>query len=133
MAFVVDNSVVIAWFVGSQATAYTNRLRERARREALHAPAVWPLEFVNTLWGLQRRRLLRPHQVDEIIDRAVRLGVTVHGEPVGLASLLGLARQFTLSSYDASYLELAQRLGLPLAAKDAPLTAAAQRAGILLA
>jgi predicted nucleic acid-binding protein len=133
VAFVVDNSVVIAWFVGSQATAYTNRLRERARREALHAPAVWPLEFVNTLWGLQRRRLLRPHQVDEIIDRAVRLGVTVHGEPVGLASLLGLARQFTLSSYDASYLELAQRLGLPLAAKDAPLTAAAQRAGILLA
>jgi predicted nucleic acid-binding protein len=133
VAFVVDNSVVIAWFVGSQTTAYTNRLRERARREALHAPAVWPLEFVNTLWGLQRRRLLRANQVDEIIGKAVRLGVTVHGEPVGLASLLGLARQFTLSSYDASYLELAQRLSLPLATKDAPLIAAARRAGILLA
>ena len=133
MAFVVDNSVVIAWFVGSQATAYTNRLRERVRREALHAPAVWPLEFVNTLWSLQRRRLLRANQVDEIIGKAVRLGVTVHGEPVGLASLLGLARQFTLSSYDASYLDLAQRLGLPLASKDAPLITAAQRAGIFLA
>lgn len=133
MAFVVDNSVVIAWFVGSQATTYTNRLRERARREALHAPAVWPLEFVNTLWGLQRRRLLRAHQVDEVVNKAARLSVIVHGEPVSMPLLLGLARQFTLSSYDASYLELAQRLGLPLAAKNTPLIAAAQRAGIFLA
>ena len=40
MAFVVDTSAVIAWFIKDQATAHTNRLRERARREALHAPAV---------------------------------------------------------------------------------------------
>lgn len=133
MAFVVDNSVVIAWFVGSQATSHTDRLRERARREALHAPAVWPLEFSNALWNLEKRRLLRPHQVDAIVDKAARLGIIVHGEAVPLRSLLGLARQFAIASYDASYLELAQRLGMPLAVKDEILRTAAQRAGISLA
>ena len=130
MAFVVDNSVVIAWFIGDQATAHTNRLKERSRREILHAPSVWPLELVNSVWSLQKRRRLRAHQADEIIGKATRLGVIVHGEPVAMQSLLALARQLALTSYDASYIELAQRLGMPLAAKDEMLLAAARRAGV---
>jgi hypothetical protein len=47
MAFVVDNSVVIAWFIGDQATAHTIRLKARLRREILHAPSVWPLDVAN--------------------------------------------------------------------------------------
>lgn len=47
MAFVLDASIAIAWFVGKQATPYTNRLRLRAKREPLHVPALWRLEVVN--------------------------------------------------------------------------------------
>ena len=130
MAFVVDNSVIIAWFIGDQATAHTIRLNERSRREILHAPSVWPLELVNSVWSLQKRRRLHAHQADEIIGKATRLGIIVHGEPVAMQSLLALARQLALTSYDASYIELAQRLGLPLAARDEVLLAAARRAGI---
>ena len=130
MAFVVDNSVVIAWFIGDQATAHTIRLKERSRREILHAPSVWPLELINSVWSLQKRRLLRAHQADEIIGKATRLGIIVHGEPVAMQSLLALARQLALTSYDASYIELAQRLGMPLAAKDEMLLAAARRADV---
>jgi len=130
MAFVVDNSVVIAWFIGDQATAHTIRLKERSRREILHAPSVWPLELVNSVWSLQKRRRLRAHQADEIIGKATRLGIIVHGQPVVMQSLLALARQLALTSYDASYIELAQRLGLPLAAKDEVMLAAARRAGV---
>jgi len=133
MAFVVDNSVVIAWFIGDQATAHTIRLKERSRREILHAPSVWPLELVNSVWSLQKRRRLRAHQADEIIGKATRLGIIVHGQPVVMQSLLALARQLALTSYDASYIELAQRLGLPLAAKDEVMLAAARRAGVPIA
>ena len=66
-------------------------------------------------------------------DAVEALGmVTDTGVPTarGLASL---ARRFALSAYDASYLELAIRLGLPIAAKDAPLSKAAIRAGVSLA
>ena len=42
MVFVLDASVAIAWFVGKQATAYTNRLRVKAKREPLHVSAVMP-------------------------------------------------------------------------------------------
>ena len=130
MAFVVDTSAVIAWFVKNQATAHTNRLRERARREALHAPAVLPLEIVNAVWQLQKRRRLSVHQADEIIAKATRLKINIHAETVPMQSLLGVARHHDLAAYDASFIELAQRLGLPLAAKDEALLAAARRAGV---
>jgi hypothetical protein len=56
LAFVIDNSLPVAWCVATQATAYSRRLLVRAEREAVHAPAVRPFEFVNTLWSLERRR-----------------------------------------------------------------------------
>ena len=130
MAFVVDTSAVIAWFIKDQATAYTNRLRERARREALHAPAVLPLEIVNAVWQLQKRRRLSTHQADEIVAKATRLKINIHAETVPMQLLLGVARHHDLAAYDASFIELAQRLGLPLAAKDEVLLAAARRAGV---
>ena len=45
---------------------------------------------------------------------------------------LALARQFGLSAYDAAYLELALREGLPLSTLDARLQAATQAAGVPL-
>ena len=130
MAFVVDTSAVIAWFIQDQATAYTNRLRERARREALHAPVMLPLEVVNVVWQLQKRRRLSARQADEIIVKATRLKIHVHAEMIPMQTLLGIARNYDLAAYDASFIELAQRLGLPLAAKDEMLLAAARRAGV---
>ena len=40
MAFIVDNSVMIAWLIDRHADAYTRRLSMRADREQLHAPAL---------------------------------------------------------------------------------------------
>ena len=49
-----------------------------------------------------------------------------------LRSILGLARSHKLTAYDAAYLELAMRLGLPLAARDDALEKAAQAVGVTL-
>lgn len=133
MAFVADNSVVIAWMTTSQANTYTRRLFIRAAREAVHVPAVWPFEFVNALWVMQRRKLMQPHQVDATLAQAQRLGLVIDAEPVDQAAILAAARRSGLLVYDASYLELAARRGLPLATRDASLARAARTAGIPLA
>jgi predicted nucleic acid-binding protein len=57
---IADANVTIAWFVRNQATGYTDRIRRQVRGERIHVPAVWPLEFANALWQLQRRKLLHP-------------------------------------------------------------------------
>nr|MDP9471767.1 type II toxin-antitoxin system VapC family toxin [Chloroflexota bacterium] len=49
---------------------------------------------------------------------------------VALGSVLGLSREQGLSAYDASYLELAAREGLPLATQDSRLRVAAERIGV---
>ena len=44
--------------------------------------------------------------------------------------VLDLAREERLTAYDAAHLELAMRLGIPLASKDADLCDAAERLGV---
>ena len=133
MAFIVDNSVMIAWLIDRQADAYTRRLSVRADREQLHAPALWPFEFVNALVVMQRRQLIREHQADACIIRATRIGVLVDSASLDMAALLNLARGMGVSAYDAAYIDLAQRRGLPLATRDTPLQRAARAAGVTLA
>lgn len=133
MAFVADNSITVAWSVSRQANRYSRQMLERSRREAVHAPHVWPLEFLNTLRVLERRARLLAHQVDGIVARMARMNIRVETGPANTRALLDLSRRFDLSIYDASYLELAMRRGLPLATRDDTLARAARAAGIPLA
>lgn len=130
MAFVLDASVAVGWVVGRQATAYSRRLRLRARREPYHAPTLWRLETVNALRSLERRRAISPDAADTAVDILERMQPVLHEAALPLPELLRLARKFDLSSYDASYLALALELRLPLACGDGPLKSALVRAGV---
>lgn len=133
MSLVVDASVVVAWFVRNQASAYTDRIRRQARSRRLYVPAVWPLEFSNALWQLQRRKLLSVPQVDTIIDLAELLDIVVHRETAPPRHWLALARKHALTSYDASYLDLALAVRHPVACRDGSLKDALRAAGVKLA
>ena len=130
MPLIVDASVALAWFVRDQADSYTDRIRRLARRQRLHVPAIWPLEFANALWQLQRRRILSREQVDTIIALAEPLEIAVHREVPVPRRALELARKHDLSTYDASYLDLALTLRYPVACRDDALRQALRRAGI---
>jgi len=130
MAFVADNSVIVAWFIATQATAYTRRLAQRAKREQVMVPALWPYEFVNVLAVHRRRGILAEHHVARFIHQAERL-VDIESTPQAMAAIERLAAEHELSAYDAAYLELALRLGLPLAVRDGRLREAASTAGCL--
>lgn len=128
MACVADNSVIVGWFVESQANAYTRRVRRHAAREGLLAPQLWPVEFASVLRGLERRRLVAPHNVDRIAASVQALEIALDSA-APLRELIALSRRFSVSCYDAAYLELALRRGVPLATRDSALARAAHSAG----
>ena len=130
MVFVADNSVVIAWFSRSQATPYTDRLFRRLERDEVIVPSVWPYEFANALAVLERRKILSATLADEIVESATRLITRIDHPPASSAALLAIARKHGLSAYDAAYLELAQRMRIPLAARDSALATVARKMGL---
>ena len=133
MALVADNSVVLAWFVKGQATPYTWGVLERAASgEAVHVPALWHQEFVNALIVLERRQRLKAGDAAQAFREVGNLNLVVDQKLVALEALADLARRYKLSAYDATYLELATRLRLPLACRDGPLKAALPKAGVAL-
>ena len=61
---------------------------------------------------------------------SLRLAVDPAERSRGFAETLRLARAHDLTPYDAAYLELGMRFGVPMATLDAPLLAAADREGV---
>ena len=130
MAFVADNSVIIGWFIPSQASDLTRKALRRSRRELVHVPALWQSEFSNVLVGLERRGLVAGHQVDAIVAKAERFGLEIHDAFASISPLIGLMRARGVKAYDASYLHLAALLNAPLYTRDGLLRAAARSAGL---
>ena len=130
--FVLDNSVAMAWFFGDEDHDYADTvLSALVQGEAL-VPSVWPLEFGNALLVAERRGRLQRANVSRALALANELPITVEPETPAraLTEIVALARDSQLSTYDASYLDLAIRLGLPLATQDDRMTAAARSSGV---
>jgi predicted nucleic acid-binding protein len=98
------------------------------------APGIWPLEVANALLVAERRKRISVAQVTALLGRIVQLPVSVEAiEPDrAFSQVLSVARQHQLTEYDAAYLELALRKGLPFATLDDRLRQAARKAGIRL-
>jgi predicted nucleic acid-binding protein len=132
MAFVVDCSVVARWFLPDEATRYSESVLDRLTQEAAYVPSLWASEFANVMLKLERQRQLKSGLAAGIFGRAEILGLVIDRQTPAPARLHDLARQFNLSAYDATYLELALRLGVPLACIDGGLKQAARTVGLLL-
>lgn len=130
MAFVVDNSVVCGWFIGNQATDYTEAVAARLLDEQAYTPSLWQLEFANVLRTACKRGTLGVQEAHEVLDQVGALAIMVDRDTPGPAAILSLALRYDLTSYDAVYLELALRLQLPIATQDAALMEAARAAGV---
>ncbi len=126
--FVVDNSVVMSWCFKDEANPYADSVLNRLKKASAYVPSIWPLEVVNVLLAAERRKLLSQADSVRFVGLLSQLPIFVeHGSPErAMKDLLGLARAHDLSSYDASYLDLAMKKGLPLATLDQKLRAAAQ-------
>jgi predicted nucleic acid-binding protein len=126
--FVVDNSVVMSWCFQDEGDTYAEAVLESLETAESFVPAVWPLEVGNVLLVAERRRRLSPASVVRFLALLGGLPIAVEQETSErmLKEILALAREHELSTYDASYLDLAMRLELPLATRDAALEKAAK-------
>lgn len=118
----------------AQATPETDRLLDAvASGSRFSVPALWLLELANALLVLERRRKLQPAERTEALEllRALAPMVDDDGSRHAFGRVSEIAAEHGLTVYDATYLELALREGLPLVTKDVGLRAAARRAGAL--
>ena len=130
-----DASVAIAWVHPGQATGETDAMLEGiAGGATLEVPALWPLEVANALLVLVRRGKLTDSERAAALRwlRGLRLRVDHEMATLAFAKLSELAAANQLSIYDAAYLELAVRRGVPLGCKDGALKTAAVRLGLRL-
>ena len=133
-AFVIDASAVLAWCFEDEGGPEADLLIERVATEGAAAPGMWSLEVANGLVMGERRGRIRPAESAAFVAMIEELPL-IADQATGARALhetMGLAREHRLTVYDAAYLELAMRLGLPLATGDRSLGAAAERAGVAL-
>ncbi|HSA79828.1 MAG TPA: type II toxin-antitoxin system VapC family toxin [Geminicoccaceae bacterium] len=132
--FVLDASSVLAWCFEDEGGPEADALIERVAAEGAAVPGLWSLEIANGLVTGERCGRVKPAESAAFVAMIEELPI-VADRATGARALhetLSLAREHRLSAYDAAYLELAMRLGLPLATGDRKLKAAAERAGVVL-
>jgi predicted nucleic acid-binding protein len=130
--FVIDTSVAMAWCFEDEATEAADLVLDRLREDEAVVPAIWPLEVANVLLVAERRGRLTEAQVSRFLGLLTQLPIEVDDAPRELAGIVAAGQRHELSSYDASYLVLAERLGASLATLDRRLAKAAKRAGVEL-
>ena len=139
MRFVLDNSVVMRWLLNDgseERLAYASKVLDLLTQDTSEAlvPGVWSLEVANVLVKAQAKGLVSEARASAFVGLLSEMTITVDGSTAAraLGDTLQLARRFRLSSYDAAYLELVLREGLPLATLDADLQGAMVQVGSAL-
>jgi len=107
-------------------------LREQLIDGDALVPALWPIEVANVLRMAEKKQQITMYQSSQFKRLLKQLPINLDNRTHELAlnRLLELAREYDLTVYDASYLELALRYSLPLATLDSDLRHAAEKAGM---
>lgn len=132
-SFVLDASVALAWSFEDENSPYSEFVIGSLDRQRASVPAIWPLEVTNALLvAIRQGRIERAAatRLLGVIDRFPldidRASSRIVFEP----NVLDIGLTHNLTAYDASYLELARRRGIPLATQDKRLAEAGHAAGV---
>ncbi|HTW52211.1 MAG TPA: type II toxin-antitoxin system VapC family toxin [Stellaceae bacterium] len=127
MSLVLDASLTLAWIFPDETTTEVQRVFDQISVGGCFVPQLWRLEIANGLAIAMRRRHIsstfRAHAIKVL--ELTQISIDTETSTHAWAGTLQLADRFRLTLYDASYLELAHRLALPLATLDRGLRAAA--------
>jgi predicted nucleic acid-binding protein len=131
MSLVLDSSATLAWIYSDEVTEGIRQLFDTVADSAF-VPALWRLEVANSLTIAVRRGRIDAEFRRAALDDLALLDVTTdsYTDTHAWAETLQLADRFRLTMYDAAYLELAHRRGVPLATLDEDLSAAALALGL---
>ena len=131
---VIDASLTMTWYFDDESTAATDELLDRVSEAGAMVPGLWHLEVANAFQMAVRRQRIDGVYRDASLAELALMPITIDADTNSYAwsTTLRLAERFSLTLYDAAYLELAQRRSLPLATLDRELRAAAPALNIAL-
>ena len=134
MSLVLGSSMTLAWIYVDEMNPAVQQVSNTVNESGAWVPSIWPLEIANSLQLSVRRGRVDKDFRDESLADLARLNIRVDPDTdrYAWADTLDLAEHFDLTCYDACYLELAQRLQMPLASLDRKLRLAAERLGLSL-
>ncbi|HEY3417045.1 MAG TPA: type II toxin-antitoxin system VapC family toxin [Armatimonadota bacterium] len=133
-AFVLDTSVTMAWCFTDEHDTYALGVLKKLEDDEAIVPFMWTLEVGNVVLVAERRNRLTTAESEQFLALLRLLPITVdiaNTEEIP-AKIIDLGRQYHLSTYDASFLDLALNTGLPLATTDSPLRRAMVETGVPL-
>jgi|SRR5271157_3771538 len=125
MPFVLDVSVTACWAFPDENHPQADAAWVCLRNDHALVPGLWWFEIRNVLIVNERRRRLTEADTTTFLRDLEKLRIVRDLAP-DYAEILRLARAQELTVYDAAYLELAQRNGVPLATLDHALVRAAR-------
>ena len=132
--FILDTSVTMAWCFEDEANSYADAVLDSLVEKGALAPSIWPLEVGNVLVVAERRDRIARSESERFLRLLQQLPIAVEhlSDQRMFETVLNLAREQGLSTYDASYLDLAMQTGLPLATLDRALQDAARRCDVAI-
>jgi predicted nucleic acid-binding protein len=131
---VLDTSVTLAWIYPGERSHTIMSVFDRVTEAGAWVPSLWRLEVANSLEMGVRRGRIEPAFRDAALRDFELLPIQTDPETEKHAwrETLRLAQRHRLTVYDAAYLELAMRRGLPLASLDRELRVAGQLESVAL-
>lgn len=132
MSFIIDASVALSWCFADEATPTNTALLRKLKTDVAYVPALWSLEIGNVLLSAIKRKRLTLAEATEFLSLLTQLNIEIDADVTQRAmhEIFSLASSEGLTTYDATYLDLAMRRALPLATRDQELIAAAKRVGV---
>lgn len=132
--FTLDCSLTMAWYFPDESSPYADAVARGLKTREAIAPSIWPLEVANVLVVGERRQRSTEAQAAAFLAKLKQLPIRIDDDTASRAwgETLQLARTHRLSAYDAAYLELAMRRGIPIATLDDRIRKAAEVVGVPL-
>jgi predicted nucleic acid-binding protein len=131
MPVVPDVSAILGQALDDEDATFAESVIAVIARDEAVVPTLFWYEIRNVLVMAERRKRIAASRTTAFLSDLALLPFSVDHLPRA-APVLYLARRRSLTVYDATYLELAQRIGAPLATLDHALMAAAKKEGITL-
>jgi len=134
MSLVIDSSATLAWVYSEENTPSILAVLARVADRGAWVPGLWKLEVANVLEvGVRRGRHDTAFREATLADLALLpISVDPETDRHAWSGTMRLAERHKLTLYDAAYLELAQRRGIPLATLDTELRQAASAEGMIV-
>ncbi len=133
MTCVIDASVALSFVLTDEFGPESARILDLVVAHGARVPVMWELEVLKGLRSAERRGRFTEAGVLHAVRGLTGLPIERDRRSLDNSALLSLSKQFSLNTYDASYLLLAMDIGAPLATNDTTLRASALSAGVALA